>query len=88
MDDGMDVYLGRMIKNWAAQHQPPTGGKRRLLEVAAAYARPITQVLVDTFHHPPRYEPRYHLGFDHWTASFHYSQMWSYYQGIGWRVAT
>lgn len=34
MNDGMDVYLGRCLKNWAAYHQPPADGRRRLLQTA------------------------------------------------------
>ena len=31
MDDEMDVYLSRCLKNWAARRQPPARGKERLL---------------------------------------------------------
>ena len=31
MSDGMDVYLGRSLKNWSARHRPPADGRRRLL---------------------------------------------------------
>lgn len=31
MDDEMDLYLSRCLKNWAARYQPPLRGKERLL---------------------------------------------------------
>lgn len=36
MNDEMDAYLERCIKNWAARHQPPEDGRARLLEMAAS----------------------------------------------------
>jgi len=37
MDDEMDPYLGRCIKNWAAQYQPPADGHVRLIEAAMSH---------------------------------------------------
>ena len=38
MNDEMDFYLSRCVKNWAAQQQPPPGGRTRLLETASSPA--------------------------------------------------
>jgi len=35
MDNDRDIYLGRCLKNWSAQHQPPEDGRERLLRKAA-----------------------------------------------------
>ena len=35
MDDDMDDYLGRCLKNWSAQYQPPEDGRERLLRKAS-----------------------------------------------------
>jgi len=35
MTDEMDVYLSRCIKNWASESQPPSGGRRQLMNAAA-----------------------------------------------------
>jgi len=34
--DEMDFYLGTRMKNWAAAHQPPAGGRIRLLRAASS----------------------------------------------------
>ena len=34
--DEMDFYLSRCVKNWAASHCPPAGGRIRLLRAAAS----------------------------------------------------
>jgi hypothetical protein len=39
MNDEMDFYLSRCIKNWTAQYRPPVDGRRRLL--LAAMSPPI-----------------------------------------------
>ena len=36
MNDEMDYYLSRSLKNWAAENQPPKGGRARLLSAAAS----------------------------------------------------
>jgi hypothetical protein len=33
--DGIDIYLGRCLKNWAAQYQPPADARDTLLQQAA-----------------------------------------------------
>ncbi|MCC7129698.1 MAG: hypothetical protein B6D39_06950 [Anaerolineae bacterium UTCFX2] len=35
MNDEMDSYIGRCLKNWTAKFQPPAEGRRLLLERAA-----------------------------------------------------
>jgi hypothetical protein len=32
MDEEMDLYLSRCLKNWAARYQPPLHGKERLFK--------------------------------------------------------
>lgn len=32
MDEEMDLYLSRCLKNWAARYQPPLRGKERLIK--------------------------------------------------------
>jgi len=39
MDDEIDLYLSRSLKNWAAKHAPPLRGKERLLRGAAELPR-------------------------------------------------
>jgi hypothetical protein len=34
MNDEMDIYIGRCLKNWTAKHRLPADGRRRLLERA------------------------------------------------------
>jgi hypothetical protein len=36
MDDEMDSYLSRSLKNWAARRQPPPHGKEHLLRAIVA----------------------------------------------------
>lgn len=36
MSDGLDVYLGRSLKNWASRHAPPATARQRVLKAAAA----------------------------------------------------
>jgi hypothetical protein len=36
MNDEMDFYLSRCVKNWAAQYHSPSYGRRRLLQAAAS----------------------------------------------------
>ena len=62
-DDDMDVYLGRCLKNWSAQYQPPVNGRERLLRKAS---RPPVQQqrqlerfitsLKNRYHYPEQYE--------------------------------
>jgi len=48
--DEMDVFLGRMIKNWTAEFRPPTGGRKRLLRRAVLAAEePLWQINTDWF---------------------------------------
>ena len=35
MDDDLDRYLSRSLKNWAAQHPLPSDGRQRLLRRAS-----------------------------------------------------
>jgi hypothetical protein len=35
MNDNMDGYLSRTIKNWAARQRVPAGSRERLLQLAA-----------------------------------------------------
>ena len=35
MNDEMDYYLARSLKNWAAKHQPPRASRSSLLQNAA-----------------------------------------------------
>jgi hypothetical protein len=34
MDDGLDRYINRSLKNWAASQPLPAGGRQRLLKAA------------------------------------------------------
>ncbi len=36
MNDDIDIYLSKYLKNWAARQQPPVNGRRILLEKAAS----------------------------------------------------
>ena len=36
MNDEMDVYLNRYLKNWAVQLRPPADGREQLMQKAAA----------------------------------------------------
>ena len=35
MDNFNDIYIQKLLKNWAAQYRPPSNSKRRLLWLAA-----------------------------------------------------
>jgi hypothetical protein len=35
MDDGMDRYIGRCLKNWAAKYHPPVDGRAKLMRKAS-----------------------------------------------------
>jgi len=35
MDNGMDRYIGRCLKNWTAKYQPPVDGRARLIRTAS-----------------------------------------------------
>ena len=36
MDNDIDYYLSRCMKNWAAENQPPLDGRARLLKAASS----------------------------------------------------
>jgi len=36
MDDMVDSYIRRGLKNWAAHYRPPNYGRQRLLKIAAS----------------------------------------------------
>ena len=39
MNKPIDLFIGKLLKNWADQHKPPVNGRARLLS-AAAHAAP------------------------------------------------
>ena len=45
----MDRYLGRVLKNWAAQQGPPENARARLLLSASAQAYPLDESQIDLF---------------------------------------
>jgi len=45
----MDRYLGRVLKNWAAQQGPPENARARLLLNASAQAYPLDESQIDLF---------------------------------------
>jgi hypothetical protein len=48
MDNGMDRYIGRCLKNWTAKYQPPVDGRAKLIRKAslssfARHSHPFTE---------------------------------------------
>ena len=41
----MDRYLGRILKNWAGQQQPPEDARGRLLLIASSHSYPPEESL-------------------------------------------
>lgn len=40
MNDEVDIYLARCLKNWVATHQPSSEGREKLLQQAARQNQP------------------------------------------------
>ncbi len=71
MDNGIDRYIGRCLKNWTAKYQPPLNGRARLihqaglapaLPVSHPFAKQITDFLNryssvnDQFYYPRQWQ--------------------------------
>lgn len=81
MDDEMDSYLSRNLKNWATGQKPPAGGRARLLEAAAYppvpvyYYSPVRHLwhrLINT----PAFSRQHEDG---WLEPITQSRMWSFH---------
>jgi hypothetical protein len=56
MNDAIDNYLRRNLKNWAAQQKPPPNGRSRLLLVASSTAHKLMR-LGDRFEQRSHFVP-------------------------------
>ena len=94
MKDELDVYLGRCMKNWAADRDPPVESRRRLLIAAASL--PVEQeqrlsnlfsIIWDRFFSSPdNFYTYYH---DEWPrAPITQSSAWYFHVTLNWRSAT
>ncbi|MBN1147130.1 MAG: hypothetical protein JXA78_07730 [Anaerolineales bacterium] len=89
----MDVYLGRCMKNWAADREPPVESRRRLLKAAASL--PVQQeqrlfnlfsIIKDSFFSSP---DRFYTYYDEWPRTpITQSSAWYFHISLNWRSAT
>ena len=94
MKDEMDIYLGRCMKNWAADRNPPVESRGRLIRAAASLPvqqeRRITRmlnVIRDRFLYSP--DGFYSYYADEWSRSpVTQSSVWYYQTTLNWRSAT
>lgn len=92
MNDEMDFYLSRCLKNWAAESQPPRAARARLLRAASSPPVQGERMLsrfysfIRTF--IPYGEERLEEYHDGWVlAPYHQPRVWSFYFAASWRMA-
>jgi hypothetical protein len=56
MDNGMDRYIGRCLKNWTAKYHPPVDGRMKLLRKASLptftrHSHPFSDQLANFLNH-------------------------------------
>ena len=97
MNDELDLYISRQLKNWAARHPVPKDGRKRLLR-AAAFSRGVREQeqsrslsLVDVvirFLAPQTHDYKFMYPLNELTLKpFAQSQMWSAEISPIWRFA-
>lgn len=94
MKDELDVYLGRCMKNWAADRDPPAESRRQLLKAAASLPekqeRRLPQLfsgIRDRFFASPDNFYAYHH--DEWSRMpIMQSSAWYFHVTLNWRSAT
>jgi hypothetical protein len=72
LNDEMDVYLGRCVKNWAAQQKPTAGSREALLRAVVCPSAPeqtlfshLLAILKDRYLYPEQvvhYQPEWRRG--------------------------
>ncbi len=90
MNDEMDFYLSRCLKNWSAGEQPPPGSRARLLSAANSPPvqrdRQIIRILTTVWSGFFGREWVYAEG-DWLLGPRTYSRVWSYHVATNWRLA-
>lgn len=90
MNDEMDFYLSRSLKNWAATQRPPADDRARLLEAASSPPvqrdRQIIHVLTAVWSGFFGREWVYAEG-DWFIGPHAYSRVWSLHVATNWRLA-
>jgi len=96
MNDDLDFYLSRDIKNWAARHPLPKGGQERLLRAAAyispqqeqSFRFPLVDLIIKYFA-PQTHGYQFISPFDEVIAKpFTQTQLWSWEFASTWRIAS
>lgn len=90
MNDDMDGYLSRSLKNWAAKNQPPEDSRARLLQAAGSTPvqrdRQIIRVMTAVWSKLFGREWVYAEG--DWLIGPHtHSRTWSFHIETNWRLA-
>jgi len=95
MNDELDTYFSRSLKNWAARHPLPKSGRKRLLRAAAFYpireehedSWSIFDVLIKFFAPQTRDYQFISPGNASALKPFAQSQIWSSEISLLWRLA-
>jgi hypothetical protein len=82
MNDQMDSYLSRCLKNWAARSRPPVDGKEKLLRAAVLDKRAAGS----EFYSQPGYYPDPRNEYS--LVPITQSRMWSFHMAMTFRLAT
>jgi hypothetical protein len=93
MKDEMDVYLGRCMKKWADDRDPPVESRRRLLKAAASLPVQQEQRLSDLIGViRDRFFPtsdNFYTYYDEWPRTpITQSSAWYFHVTLNWRSAT
>ena len=80
MDDGIDGYLGRCLKNWAVQQRPPAGGLERLIRKVTARAGLESRPSAWPFYYKlPALHPFYLVPQGWSSEPFTHSRQWAFH---------
>jgi hypothetical protein len=90
MDDDLDVYIGRSLKNWSASQPLPAGGRRRLLRAAAGYSEDHDRMtyLLSIWKKSTSPTTAYPIHGDRFLGPLTQSRYWSYHLAASLRLAT
>lgn len=90
MDDDLDIYVSRSLRNWAASQPLPAGGRQRLLKAATV----VTEYQDRTTYQPSiwqkNYTPTtaYPIHGDRFLGPLTQSGFWSFHLAISLRTVT
>ncbi len=91
MDEEMDFFLSRSLKNWAAKFSPPKEARERLLQRASQTAHPQKRWFVRLLEliQPRPFEPYAFIynGAEWVIAPRTHMQLWVFHMATGWRLA-